>query len=122
MFNERTEDGIEVEVKTFSNHKDFFESLHKGVDLCLIDIDLGIEAYDGFDVGRKVHKLFPKVNFIFSSGDIDEDEDCDTFISKLAKKNFASEVVAKFLHIKDNVLLNFAELLFRQDHYRCHAR
>ena len=117
-YNSKTRDDVEVDVSTFSNAKDFFEAMNDDVDLCILDIDLGVSDIDGFDVGRKVHSKYKNATFIISSSDIDADEDCETFMSKVLNINFASEVVSKYLHIKRNKILNFAELLFRQDHYR----
>ena len=120
-FNENNSDGVTVDLKTFETPEEFLLNMTQDVDLCLLDIDLGHDDMDGFDVAREVHDKYKNANFIISSYCIDDDEDCESYIPKAKTLNFASEVVAKYLNIKVNKILNFAELLFRQDHYRCHG-
>ena len=122
-YNKKTEDGITIELDTFTSYEEFLKCYNH--DLAVLDIDLK-EEVDGFDVARLAYKIHPKGNFVMRSSSITEEdaENHECLMPKILASNFVSELVKRYLDMSISLKTRMSNKLevFDQARFFSHAQ
>jgi two-component SAPR family response regulator len=107
-FNEASKHSITL--STFTSIDDFISNFNH--DLALIDLNLGDQSRDGFDVARMMAKAHSKSRVIIFSSDFEEPE--SLFESFLPKCNLRiSELIARFFTLQRSETRNILQLCIK---------
>lgn len=118
FFNKHSEDGTQVEVDCFTDPMEFVENFNH--DMAMIDIDLGLDSVDGFDVAKRIKEK--GVPMLMVSGHVTK-EDAEEYESVIPKHAFKiSEILFRFHHLAKALSFNLLEILeYSRGHRFKHA-
>ena len=117
-FNKHSEDGTQVEIETFTDPMEFVDKFNH--DMAMIDIDLGLESVDGFDIAKRIKEK--GVPMLMVSGHVTK-EDSEEYESVIPKHAFKmSEILFRFHHLAKSLSYNLLEILeYSRGHRFKHA-
>jgi hypothetical protein len=122
QYNKKTEDGIIIELDTFTDYQEFLKCYSH--DLAVLDIDLKSDI-DGFDVAKLAYKIHPKGNFVMRSSSVTEEdaENHECLMPKVLASNFVSELVKRYLDMSISLKTRMSNKLevFDQARFFAHA-
>jgi len=122
QYNKKTEDGIIIELDTFTDYQEFLKAYNH--DLAVLDIDLKSDI-DGFDVAKLAYKIHPKGNFVMRSSSVTEEdaENHECLMPKVLASNFVSELVKRYLDMSISLKTRMSNKLevFDQARFFAHA-
>lgn len=117
-FNKHSEDGTQVEIDCFTDPMEFVEKFDH--DMAMIDIDLGMDSVDGFDVAKRIKEK--GVPMLMVSGHVTK-ADSEEYESVIPKHAFKmSEILFRFHHLAKALSFNLLEILeYSRGHRFKHA-
>lgn len=106
---------VESEDTQVDTYKDCDHFLHNfNHDIAVIDINLGCENHNGFDIANEIKSRF-KVPVLMISSCIPENEECEAFLPKT--KISKNQILNRFNALKDENVYNLMQLTLNRSHF-----